>query len=369
MKKAFFSIFIIILFIIFFSIPAFALETGEATENEVWSGVFSLTDADTRALLTDLGVSAEDMYSVFDLSPLAFLTMVKNVFSAGVKTLTPLFAAALSLMVILRLVLSFAGENMAGLTENLGSVMVVFALILSGVNVGGACVSAVTLTKDFTLSLLPVPVAIAAFSGRPLTSAGVNTGLFVFSSVVSLFFAECIMPLLSVGVSLSAASAISPTGGIGRFSAMLHKGLFAAVAMVAGIFSAVIGVRGNLALSADSLVGKGARILVSGAVPVVGSAVGEALSSLSGSLSLAGGSAAMLGVLAVSCINLPVLCTLISYKLMLFLLSLASEITGLKKVSTFLISFSSAFTLLIALVIFNAVVYIVGLGVLMKIRN
>lgn len=369
MKKVFFFILIIILFIINFSVPVFATETGEDTEDEIWSGTFSLVDPDTAQLLSGLGVSAEDMYSVFDISPLDFLAMLKNVFSSGVETLTPLFAAALSLLIILRLVLSFSGEKMAGLTENLGAVMVVFVLILSGVNVGGACVSAVTLTKDFTLSLLPVPVAIAAFSGRPLTSAGVNAGLFAFSSGVSIFFAECIMPLLSVGVSLSTASAISPTEGIGKFSAMLNKGLFTAVAMVSGIFSAVLSIKGNLSLSADSLVGKGARILVGGTVPVVGSAVGEALSSLSGSLSLAGGSVAMLGVLAVACINLPVLCSLISYKIMLFLLSLASEITGLKKVSVFLSSFSSAFTLLIALLIFNALVYVVGLGLLMKIRN
>ena len=109
--------------------------------------------------------------------------------------------------------------------------------------------------------------------------------------------------------------------------------------------------------------------MINGSVPVVGSAIGDALGSLTAGLGLIKNGTAILGVLAVVFINLPSLCSLAVWKLMMYLLSLSAEMFEIKKISGFISVFSSIFNVIIAVMMFNAFLFIIALAIIITVKT
>ncbi|MCH5198797.1 MAG: hypothetical protein J1E34_07820 [Oscillospiraceae bacterium] len=369
MKKFTFAILLSVLILPFFSGFVSAENISDEFE-EIYSGVFSSIDGETRSLLESAGVSEADFSSLLNLSPNGLYGVIKELFGKTAGEKASLFGMCLVLIILIRLFSSFmSSSHLKEAAENIGSVFLVFSLIVSSSAIADSCVSALMLTKNFMLTLIPVLGAILAFSGNELSALSVNTSVFAFAEGISVLFSDIIVPLTVVGAALGAAAAISPVSGIEKFSALVNRLITAVMGFVSGIFAAVLSIRGVIAGAQDTMTLRGLRFMINGSVPVVGSAIGDALGSLSAGLGLIKNSAAILGVLAVAFINLPSLCSLIIWKLMMYLLSLAAEMFEIKKISGFISVFTSIFNVIIAVMLFNAFLFIISLAIIITVKT
>lgn len=355
-------------------LPLFAVGACAASaENDFssfYSEAFSVIDSETQALLNSLGISPEDYTSLMRLTPENAFSFFRELFGKDLTAKAGLFGTLLTLLILMRLFTSFlSSPAVRELTENIGALIFVFVLISASAAVGDSCVRAVLLTRDMMLSLVPLLVAMLTFSGNPAGALTMQTLVFSFGEGIAVFYADAVLPLTAVTAALGSAAAISPLPGIEKFAGLLHKLIVWGMAFAAGIFTAVLGIQGVLARSADSVSLKGLKFLISGSVPVVGSALGDALSSLTASLGLIKNGTAMLGVAAVAFVNLPSLSSLLIWKLMLFGVGIAAELFETKKIPAFLSVFTGVFNVLIAVMVFNACVFIIALAMMISIRT
>ena len=362
------------MFLCFLLLPLFAAHGIAAeTENDFaafYSEAFSSIDEDTRALLETVGIAPEDYTSLMGLTPESLFSLVRELFGSGLKEKAGLFGTLMALMILLRLFSSFLpSAAVRDLTENIGALFLVFVLISASAAVSDGCVRAILLTRDCMLALVPILAAMLTFTGNPAAALSANGLVFAFGEGISVLYADAVLPLTAVSAALGSAAAISPLPGVEKFAVALHKGISWVMAFAAGIFSAVLGIRGVLAKTADSVSLKGLRFLISGSVPVVGSALSDALSSLTASLGLIKNGTAMLGVAAVAFINLPSVCSLLVWKGMLFVLSFTAELFETKKIPAFLSVFSSVFNVLLAVMLFHACVFVIALAMLISVKT
>ena len=361
-------------------LPCFAFRCAAQTEDgalydaeqegaALYGAAFDAMDDETRGMLKSLGIDENDVGSLRGLSPESLFALLRELFGSTTAEKAALFGVCLALMVLIRLSASFlSSQSLREAAEQLGGLCLVFLLISASAAVADACVRALTLTRQFMLALVPMLAAAAAFSGAPVTAAGANALTFTFAEGVSTVFTEFALPLTAVGAALSSASALCPAPGIEKFAAMLNRFAAWGIALTAGVFSAMLGIRGALGGAADSVTAKGVRFVLSGAVPVVGSAVGDALSSLAAGMGVMRGTLGVLAVFAAVLVNLPALCSVLVWKLLLFFISLAAELFDLKKISAFAGAFTAVFNALTALIVFHVCVFIVAVAVLVKVK-
>lgn len=348
-----------------FSLTAFAQEAPE----DYFAQAFESIDEDTRHLLESIGVDGADLYALTSVSPENLLSLLRELFGAGLAEKAKLFGTCLAVIALVCFVTSFLpSPGIRETVRQIGSALTVFLLISGAAGAADACVQALRLTKNCMLTLIPVLGTVMAFSGSPVTAAGVHAAVFAFAQGAGVVFSDLIVPLTAAGAALGCAAALSPAAGLGQLAQFVNKTAAWAAGIVSGVFAAVLGVRGAVSGAADGVAAKGLRLLISG-VPVVGGALSQAVSSLGGSLALVKNGAAALGVLAVVFICLPPVCSLLVYKGMLAFLLAAAQMFGMEKASAFIGVLQTVFTTLLAVLLFNAAVYITALAVVVCVKS
>lgn len=362
---------ICVVFLFFCLLPpfAFAAHGREAdAAADYYAQAFGGIDADTKKLLESIGVSGADLYAVSAVSPENLLSLLRELFGSAFSEKAKLLGECLALMLLIRFFASFlSSPAVLEAVEQTGNMMLVFLLVSGAAAVGDACVQAVRLTKNCMLTLIPVLGVLLTFSGNPASAAGVHAAVFSFAQGIGVLFADLIVPLTCAGAAFGSAAAICPVQGLEQLSVLIKNVVTWGMGLVSGIFSAVLGIRGAVSGAADGVAAKGVKFLLGG-VPVVGGALGEALSTLNGSLALVKNSVAVLGLLAVVLICLPGVCQLLVWKGMLYVINAAAQMLSFKKAPAFISVLQSVFSVLLAVICFNAFVYVIALAVAVNVK-
>ena len=141
------------------------------------------------------------------------------------------------------------------------------------------------------------------------------------------------------------------------------------MAFVAGIFVAVLSVRGVIAGAADSVTIRGFRFLIGNTVPVVGSAMGEALNSVVAGIGLIKSTVGMIGVVGVIVIVLPVLTNIILWKGALFVMGVTADITGNNEIKAFTENLSGVISLITGALCFVSLVFILSIAIILTVSR
>ena len=346
-----------------FAIRAFA-------EDEIWRGrVWDSIDSETAELLEEIGIANAGEEELLALSPEKVLSSLFGIFRLSFNDM---LKSCLSVVVILLITALFSAAGQGKTAEaaaNTGILASVFVIVAVNAEIFTDCRAAIELTKDMMLSLIPVFTGIVAFSGNPACAASFNTVVFAFAQTVSVSFSNVLPAVSVIGTSLGAASAIAPFDRYGGLCKLLSKAVNTAAAFVSGIFVAVLSVRGVIAGAADTVTVKGLRFLIGNAVPVVGSAVGDALNSVTAGLGLLKNSLLVLGAAAVALISLPPLLKLAVWSFMLYFISVIAEMLSLPRITELISAVKSVVSVLTAVTVFNAFVYIISCAILMTIKK
>ncbi len=338
---------------------------------DTYSGLFEALPSEAQELLYDFGIS-EDVYKSYgDISPKKVFAVLGELFTGEIKAPMKTAGTVLSLIFISSLLTTLIPEKngVSQLGKRAALMCIMFLILSTTGDVFSGLTAGVKLTENFMLSLIPVFAGIVSFSGNPSLALSFNTVVFAFAQAVTMFF-ENIFPVLSVLlICIISAAAINPLVQLDNVGKTVSKIVNLLMAFVAGIFVAVLSVRGVIAGAADTVTIRGVRFLVGNTLPIVGSAIGEALNSIVAGLSLIKNSVGVIGIAAVIVINLPVLIKVIIWKLSLYFIGLAGDIMGFSEVRSFSENMNSVLSVIVAALCYISFVFIISIAILLTISK
>lgn len=342
--------------------------SAEASE-EIYTEITEALGNDALRLLEDLGFSGLISGDVTEISPVKALKTVAGVFSGELTEPLKTSGIVLTLLFITAVICNFLPEkgSLTIMGKSIALMCIMFSIISICADLFTDCCSALLITEDFMLVLIPILAGVISFSGNPSLALSFNTVAFSFSQLVAYFFTEIVPSLSSVLMAVCSAGAINPlmkTSGIGK---TLAKIINLIMAFVAGIFVAVLSIRGVVAGAADTVGIRGVRFLIGNTVPVVGSALGEALNSIVAGISLIKNTVGMLGIAAVLVINLPVLIKVIIWKGALYFISVAADCLDTAEIKSFSENMNGILSVIIGAVCFTSFVFTISIAIILTV--
>lgn len=358
--KSFVCVFLCLLFLILFSVNAFAYD-------EIFSELTDALQSDALNLLEEFGLYGLIDGDVSNFTVSGAVKTVVGIFEGELSTPIKTGGVCLALLFVTAVVCNYLPENngVSLMGKSVAMMCIMFVLISVCSEVFSECCEALLFTGDFMKVLIPIFVGVVSFSGNVSLALSFNSVAFSFAEFICMFFSNTVPKLSAVLMSVCAAGAVNPlmkTDFVGKTFARVLNLL---MAFVAGIFVAVLSVRGVISGAADTVGIRGLRFLIGNAVPVVGSALGEALNSIVASLSLIKNSVGVFGVAAVVIINLPVLIKVIIWKGVLYFISMCADITGVGEIKNFSDNMNRIMSVITGAVCFTVFVFVIGIAVIL----
>ena len=243
----------------------------------------------------------------------------------------------------------------------------------------GACVifrlteRAVTLAKTVTETaahlmelMVPVTEAIAIFDGSLTERQVASAGMMLAVTLTGEVAAHLLVPLTGALAGLTAVHA--GCGVLGSFTAGLRKALLRLWQFVTVCVSFLLGAQSVIAKSADSMAQRTAKFALSTFIPVAGSALAEAWSAIRTGAGFLRGAAGIGGILVLLGLLIPAIVPLVMYRLLFSLSSDAAEILGLGEMHGMLEGAAGILELLVAFVLYSAVMFFFALVLFAGIR-
>ena len=338
---------------------------------EVYDELFDALSPDSQKLLSQFGITPSVAETFSEISPEKAINAVFSLFRDGIKKPLSSAMTVIGILFTVTLVSSFIDTQgtFFMMAKSISVMCIVFSVLNTTSKIFTECSSSLLVTKDFMLVLIPAFAGIVAAAGNPALAISFNTVAFSFAETVALLFESTIPVVLSVLIAVFSAGVINPLlkfQGIGK---TLSKALTLFMAFFAGIFVAVLSIRGVIAGAADSVTVRGVRFLIGNTVPVVGSAIGEALNSVIAGIGLIKNTVGVIGIAAVTVINLPCVINVIIWKGALFCISVCADVFENGEVKSFTENMSSILSVIIGAVIFTAFVFIISIAILITVRG
>ncbi len=156
--------------------------------------------------------------------------------------------------------------------------------------------------ESLSKALLPTLAAAASAAGSPAASAARHLAAMLFSDVLLTVINRFLVPLTYAYIAMCAADTAIGNGTLSRVTSMVKGVITWVLTGIMTVFVAYITLSGAISSSADAITIKGAKLALSGAVPVVGSIISDAAETVVASASILKnviGIAGMLAVLAI----------------------------------------------------------------------
>ena len=342
-----------------------------ASATFTYSEIFDGIPDNAKNLLESFGVDENIAESFSQISPYGAIETVISLFTDGFSDILGTGALCIALI--------FASVFLGGLIADNSSVffmakaisvmMIIYCIAEKTAEVFSQCCSSLLVTKDFMLVLLPVFTGIVAFSGNPSLALSFNSVVFSFSELIVLLFESIVPTLSAVLMGVCTAGAINPFMKTDGFTRILNKAITLFMAFIAGIFVAVLSVRGVIAGAADSVTIRGVRFLIGNTIPVVGSAIGEALNSVVAGISLIKNTAGVIGIAAVIAINIPCLISIIMWKGMLYVTGITADITGSSEIKNLSDNMNGVLSVIAGALCFISFVFIISIAIIITISR
>lgn len=359
-----FAVFLICIFLLFcFSVAAGA--------SEVYGEIFDFFSDDALSLLSEFGIDTDGQGDFFDITPGKALGTVAGLFTKGFSDIFRAGLTSLTLIIVAALFTGFfpEGGNLFFMGKSVAVMTVMFSAVSFTGEIFSECASALLMTKNFMLTLIPVFTGVVAVSGNPALAVSFNSVVFAFAEGIALLFSNVIPVMSAVLVAVCSAGAVNPYMSLQGIGRTLSRAITLLMAFVAGIFVAVLSVRGVIAGAADSVTIRGFRFLIGNTVPVVGSAIGEALNSVVAGIGLIKSTAGMLGIMGITVINLPVLVNIILWKGALFVMGVTADITGNSEIKGFSESLSGVISVITGALCFVSLVFILSIAIILTVSR
>lgn len=231
----------------------------------------------------------------------------------------------------------------------------------------GGTVSVMSGVSKIMLIYIPIMAGVMAFSGHVIASSGYYAAVIGVSHLIAWLSSHILLPMLNLFLSLAVSSGICSGLHLNSLTELLSKWAKWLLAFAMSLFTAVIGLNGALSGAADSLSGRAARFTLSSLIPIIGSAISEAYNTIQGSLGLLRSGMGVFVIIAVILSFLPLLIRTMLWSLVIQVIRMSGEALGAVSSTKILNAFSSFLSMLTALIICAAVVFVISSAAMMRV--
>ncbi len=357
-----------------FSVCVFAQSQDIYDELMESSSAVDLIDClneEQKDLLAKLGIDSVDFTSLFSTQPHKVFDLIFEVFTANYQS--PIKS---SITVAVMIIAVSVASQFVSSDDKTNRVIFVFGALsisLCLIVPLSVCItrviSAIGLTADFMLALLPVLACVLTASGNPAAALSYNSLCFAAAQTVTGIADGFIKPIIQIILSLSVISGINDSLNFEKTVGFIKKTTVFILGFVSTVFVTLLSLKGMLSNAADSVAVRGIRFLIGNSIPVVGGALSDAYNSVIGTLLMVKNTVAVFAVAAIAVINLPVVAECVWWVFMLYLLSALADIFSLNKISFMLTSVASAVTLLTVSLVLVVIVFILSIGLIMLLKG
>ena len=225
----------------------------------------------------------------------------------------------------------------------------------------------VTQTMAHLMELMvPVAEGICVLGGSLTERQVASAGMMLAVTLTGECAAHLLVPLTGALAGLTAIRA--GCGVLGSFTAGLRKALLRLWQFVTVCVSFLLGAQSVIAKSADSMAQRTAKFALSTFIPVAGGALAEAWSAVRTGVGFLRGAAGIGATLALLGSLIPAVAPLVLYKIILSLAAEGADLLGLGEMRVMLEGASGILELLVAFVLYSAVMFFFALVLFTGIR-
>ena len=200
-------------------------------------------------------------------------------------------------------------------------------------------------------------VYIPAFAGI-MAAGGQTAAAAAYSSIITVavqafiqIFTLVIFPLASCIMGISVAGSVNPDLHINNIAELMKKIVNWCLVFIMTIFGGVLSIQGLVGAAADSVSMRAVKFTVSGTVPIVGGVVSDALLAVKGSIGVIKAATGSYGIIASAAVMLPVVVTLLLFRIMFVAAAAISDTFGTSRITTLLRSGESVLSVIVAMLV------------------
>ena len=359
MKKRILRVFLALaVFILLLSLPVRADE-AELYQN---SGADTLMEAlpeEAQSLLQNVG--ADPMETPAPDAATKLFSALSEGFRAEWTAPARALLTLLVSCVLCRLVQEFAAKELSYAVSVCGALCAAVTLLSPMASLLEQAARVTDAAAVFLLAAVPVYAGLLFTAGNTVTAPTYGALALAAANAVSVLSSAVLIPVLRVFLAFSV--------DLKRLTDALYKVIKWALVLAVTVYTGVLSVQTIVANSAEMAGGKAAKMLVSGAIPIVGSAFSDAFSVIVSGAALVKNGVGAFGLLASLAIFLPLCIKAAAWLLICFCAGLAAEVLGLKPLASFLNGCAAALRLLIAAVCSVGAVAVVSAAVVLCVRG
>ena len=301
-----------------------------------------------------------------------FRLIVQGLFSEGYDCLSLLLS-----VIAVSILFSLLNNMKSSFNQETVSEVAFFVcyLILSGliVQAFGSAARIVTSTVKsasiFINALSPVLMTMLVTSGGVVSAAAVNPVILLAAEMAALLVERLLMPLLYSCAALYIVSEINESIRVVKFADFLKKTVKWGLCFILTIFVGILSIQGFCTASLDGAAAKAAKFVVGTAVPVVGSILSDTVETVVGCSMVvknATGAAGMIALLVI--VTAPIL-RLLAVCAVFHISAAVIEPVSDKRISNVMTNIASVTSLMAAVVITVALLFLICIGMVMSIGN
>lgn len=326
---------------------------------------------DAISILEESGLDSIDFEKILSAEPKDIINFFKNTAEGTLAGPLKHFVISLGISVIVSVCFSYLSEDEK---KKNAVTLLVYSYIAVSVCVPMASLlsagaAAISMSSKFMLAFLPILAGIIAAANNPLLALNYNAVTLYLAEAIALFSSNILVPFEGMFFALVCVSSVSDTMHVKNLGNIIKNSVTKTLSVLATIFVAVLSIKGILSNIADTVAVKGAKLLVSSIVPVIGGSMSDAYASIVNSLALLKSSVGVFGIIAIAAINLPVIFEMMFWGISLTCSAVVADIFNLKNAADFFRDISNVIKTFNAILIFCCMLFIVSTGILLTIKN
>ena len=250
-----------------------------------------------------------------------------------------------------------------GVHQVFGVIMTAFVISLIIRPVMECILSLQTVFADFSLFLavyIPAFAGIMTTAGQPMTGALYNVMLFGACQGVSTLLQAAFVPVISCYLSLAIVTEVVPQMGLRDIITGFKKLITWGLGLTMTIFVGLLSLQSAVAGGGDNVAVKTTKFMLSSLIPGVGGSLSELFMATQGCVQLVKSTVGAAGIAIAVLTFLPVLLRITLWQAVTAVGSIVGEMLGAGAVSRLLKSVGSALSVMLAITLYYAMLFIVS---------
>ncbi len=365
------SLIMMLLFLFSLTAKANAEDNLQKYESEYYEILTDSLSDEVIEILESSGLNSVDFEKILSAEPKDIIDFFRNSAKGTLETPLKNFIMNAFLLALVGMCFSYLSDDEK---KRNAVTIILFAYIALSVSVPmssllSAGAAAIRMSSKFMLTFLPVLAGIIAASNNPLLALNYNSVTLYLAEAISTFSANILVPFEGMFFALVCINVVSDTIRIKNLAEIIKNTVAKTLSVLATVFVAVLSIKGILSNIADTVSVKGAKLIVSSVVPIIGGSMSDAYASVVNSLLLLKSSVGVFGIVAIAAVNLPVIAELAFWSMSMILSGVIADMFGLKNIGDFFRDVSNVIKTFNVIVIFACVLFIISTGILLTIKN